>query len=338
MIGSRTLDHKLQFGGTTVGGLSGIDHDPASDLYYLISDDRSAFAPTRFYTARLTLDAERFTEVALQTVVTLKRPDGSVFPPRAADAEAIRFDPSTRTLWWTSEGERGGPSRLVDPFVRHAALDGRHLGELPLDPMFRVSTEPRGPRDNIVFEGAALSVDGRSLWIAMEGPLLQDGPMPTFGEGAWARFSRHERGADGGFGAMQAQYAYRVDPIPSGGLTSLFAQTGVSEILAIDETRMLVLERALVLGSGWRIRLFEADWRDASDVRSLDSLGATSFVPMQKRLVLDFDTLGIGIDNLEGLCFGPTLANGHRTLVLVSDDNFNPGQATQFLAFEIVPR
>jgi len=26
--------------------------------------------------------------------------------------------------------------------------------------------------------------------------------------------------------------------------------------------------------------------------------------------------------------------NGARTLVCVSDDNFNPGQVTQFLAFE----
>ena len=59
---------------------------------------------------------------------------------------------------------------------------------------------------------------------------------------------------------------------------------------------------------------------------------------MTKRLLLDFDTLTIGSDNLEGLCFGPTLANGHRTLVLISDDNFNRGQATQFLAFEVIPR
>ena len=343
LIGQQKLAHMLQFGGTTVGGLSGIDRDVDADLYYLISDDRSGFAPTRFYTARLAIDATRFADVQLQSVVTLKRPDGSVFPERGADAESIRFDPLTRSLWWSSEGERGGPSRLVDPFVRRAGLDGSHLGEVPLDPLFHISMEPRGPRDNLVFEGISLSVDGGSLWVAMEAPLIQDGPMPTMRDGAWARFSRHDRNARGGFGAVQAQFAYPIDPIPSrGAWTAHRAQNGVSEILAIDATHLLVLERAFALGAGWRVRLFEADWSTASDIRSLAALiddtgRSPHFVAMGKRLVLDFDTLGITIDNVEGLCFGPVLPNGHRTLVLVADDNFNPGESTQFLAFEIVP-
>ncbi len=343
LIGRQRLEHGLQFGGTMVGGLSGIDYDPAHDDYYLISDDRSAFAPTRFYTARLSIDERRFDEVALQTVVTLQRPDGSPFPAGAADAEAVRYDPRTGDLWWTSEGDRRSAARRVDPFVRRASVDGRYVGDVPLDPMFRIVDNPRGPRDNLVFEGASLSIDGGSLWVSMEGPLLQDGPMPTMSDGAWARISRHDRDAAHGFGPLAAQFAYRVDPIPSiGAWTMWHALNGVAEILAIDTTRMLVLERALVLGAGWRIRLFEADWRTATDVKAVDALvgvpgDALPFVPMTKRLVLDFDTLGIAIDNLEGLCFGPTLANGHRTLVLVSDDNFNPGQVTQFLAFEIIP-
>ncbi len=95
-----------------------------------------------------------------------------------------------------------------------------------------------------------------------------------------------------------------------------------------------------MLGPSWRIRLFEAGLDGASDVRAIDSLAApaVAFVPMTKALVLDFDAVGTRIDNLEGMCFGPTLANGHRTLVLVSDDNFGPAQITQLLAFEVVPR
>ena len=34
---------------------------------------------------------------------------------------------------------------------------------------------------------------------------------------------------------------------------------------------------------------------------------------------------------------GKVLKNGNRSLVLVSDNNFNSAQLTQFLAFEIVP-
>jgi len=43
------------------------------------------------------------------------------------------------------------------------------------------------------------------------------------------------------------------------------------------------------------------------------------------------------IDNIEGVSFGPDLSHGHRSLVLVSDNNFNPDQITQFLAFEVLP-
>jgi len=39
------------------------------------------------------------------------------------------------------------------------------------------------------------------------------------------------------------------------------------------------------------------------------------------------------------MTFGPNLADGRQTLVMVSDNNFNPGQFTQFvlLALEITP-
>jgi hypothetical protein len=34
------------------------------------------------------------------------------------------------------------------------------------------------------------------------------------------------------------------------------------------------------------------------------------------------------------MCWGPRLPNGHRSLVVVSDDNFNARQVTQFAAFD----
>jgi hypothetical protein len=341
LLGQHTFAHRLEFGGTTVGGLSGIDYDPKTDRYFIISDDRSHFAPNRFYVARLSIDERGFHEAVLDGVVTLLAPDDHPYPESFADSEAIRFDPATGTLWWTSEGARKLKSRLIDPFVRRSSLDGRYLGELPLSPMFHITAEPRGPRDNLVFEGLTLAVDGQSLWVSMEGPLIQDGPVPTMTAGAWSRISRFDRTSDGGFGALASQYAYPISPIPAkGAWTTSHAQTGVSEILAVDANHLFVLERALVIGAGWRIRLFEADWRLATDIKAIDALrdAERTFTPMTKELVLDFDSLGIRIDNLEGICFGPTLANGHRTLVLVSDDNFNALQVTQLIALEVIVR
>ena len=342
-LGEQRLSHRLEFGATIVGGLSGIDYDSATDTFYVISDDRSAFSPARFYTARLKIGEHGFTNLSLLRAITLLRKDGTPYLPRPApdvpDPEAIRFDPGTRTLWWTSEGERSvSRSRLIDPFIRQADLDGRYLGEVPLPAMFRMRSDVHGPRDNLVFEGATLSTDGASLWVSMEAPLLQDSAMPTTATGALTRISRFPRDASGGFGALGAQYAYPVDPVPHKAIVPVVAAiNGVTELLALTPSRFLVLERAYAVGFGVRVKLFEASIDGATDVKDVPAVrGALTVAPMKKRLVLDFATLGIAIDNLEGVCFGPKLANGHRTLVFVSDDNFNPGQITQFLAFEVI--
>ena len=47
--------------GTVIGGLSGISYDPVSQLYFVISDDRSAKNPARFYTARISLSPTALT-------------------------------------------------------------------------------------------------------------------------------------------------------------------------------------------------------------------------------------------------------------------------------------
>ena len=49
------------------------------------------------------------------------------------------------------------------------------------------------------------------------------------------------------------------------------------------------------------------------------------------------DDLDIFIDNIEGVTFGPTLPNGHNTLLFVADNNFQPFEKNQFLLFEVIP-
>jgi len=63
-----------------------------------------------------------------------------------------------------------------------------------------------------------------------------------------------------------------------------------------------------------------------------------------KRLVLDFETLKTqlgGIANLEGITFGPRLATGKRSLVVIADDNFPLADSTtdrnQVIVFEVQP-
>jgi hypothetical protein len=107
----------------------------------------------------------------------------------------------------------------------------------------------------------------------------------------------------------------------------------------LDADRMLVLERAYATGAGNSLRLYEIDTRDATDVLDIDALAAGSHRPAAKTLVADFAQLGLSrLDNTEGMCWGPALPDGKRLLVVVSDDNFNPLQTTQFAAFEYTDR
>ena len=57
-----------------------------------------------------------------------------------------------------------------------------------------------------------------------------------------------------------------------------------------------------------------------------------TYTPMTKRQVADFEVLGYDPDNLEGMGFGPgMLAGDYKPLIVVSDNNFNPSQITQFI-------
>ena len=49
------------------------------------------------------------------------------------------------------------------------------------------------------------------------------------------------------------------------------------------------------------------------------------------------ESLNRDIYNIEGVCFGPVLPNGHQTLLFVADDNFSKDGKNQFLLFEIIP-
>ena len=328
----------MNFQGTTVGGLSGIDYDEMKGEYLLLSDDRSDLAPVRFYSMEWSVDSRKAPPRPV-SVTVLRQADGTPWPARrharpgtpVPDPEALRLRRDTDTLLWASEGD---VSRGFGPALYESRRDGTLVREIPLPAMFQPDSEGRrGTRDNLGPEGLALTPDGRHAWLAMENALIQDGAVPTVAApGGPCRFTQ----IDLATGEARRQIAYVPDAIPRRPLVpGLHADNGVSEVLMIDAHRMLVLERAYIAGFGNSLRLYEIDTRAASDTLALEALSPDNHNPAPKRLVADFATLGLSrLDNSEGLCWGPNLPNGNRLLVVVSDDNFNPLQITQFAAFE----
>ncbi|MFI8962389.1 esterase-like activity of phytase family protein [Streptomyces sp. NPDC053493] len=342
LLGEKTVPYKLAFQGTTVGGLSGIDRDRCTGEYVLISDDRSFLQPARFYTARLDVDAGGVHAVDFTGTRPLLQPDGSVYPSpalgdgKAIDPEEIRVDPLRCRYWWGQEGDRpavaGAP--VIQPSVEIADPDGAHRGRFRLPENYAI-TPDRGPRRNQAVEALTFGARGTVVTSAVEGPLVQDGPVPDVHQGALVRVTRQTRD-----GRVLGQFAYPIEKIfaESDPSSPWGPDTGVPSILAFpdDPERYLVLERTWVAGSGYKIRLYDTTTRGATDVRAVDSLADRPVVPMRKRLVADFHTLGLStVDNTEGMTWGPVLPSGERSLILVSDDNFDQEAVTQFVALAL---
>nr|WP_234880197.1 esterase-like activity of phytase family protein [Mycolicibacterium litorale] len=337
-LGQRQIPGGATLDGTVIGGLSGISYDAQRDMYFVVSDDRSAKNPARFYEARIRLGDNGINAIDVVATRPWLEADGRPFPPLDTavrppvvppDPEGIALDPDRRRLYWSSEGERltDGPSGpvLLDPFIRIADFEGRYLGEFTLPPALQMSAADTGPRRNDVLEGLTVTPGGRWVWAAMEGPLLQDGPPPSDTAGALTRITRFDPDTE----TADAQFAYPLDAVSAGP----GGDNGVSDLVALDDSTFLVVERGYAGRNS--VRVYRAEVADADDVLAVPALGGRQVRPMTKTLLADLATTpGVTpLDNVEGITLGPTLPDGRRTVVLISDDNFSPTQITQVLAF-----
>lgn len=342
LIGVTELPQGSEYGGTTVGGLSGIDHDARRGEYLVISDDRSGDGPARIYRVRLRYDAHALSAPQFTGVQPLRDTSGRPFAPwwrpqdgmERPDAESLRLLPGSDAFVWTSEGDF---SRGFGPQLRENHLDGTPVRAIPLPAGFTPEADT-GPRSNGTLEGLALSPDGRSAWLAMELPWRQDGAEATpASAGAPVRITA----IDIASGRPLRQIAYQPDAVPRTRRLPGPQINGVSEILADGPHHLLVLERSYSAGAGFGARLYRIDTRSGSDTLALAALTPSNHQVASKTLVADLAGLGLTVDNIEGMTWGPPLRTGAQAsgcvLVFVSDDNFNPAQVTQFIAAEYLP-
>jgi 3-phytase len=333
--------------GTQVGGLSGIDYDQINNRYYSISDDRSDRNPARFYTLNIDLSSGSLSSsgINFSGVTTLLNQNNQPFAANTIDPEGIGLT-SNGTVFVSSEGEVSNlAGRLQSPFVNEFALGtGRQLRQLPVPSKFVPVIGPAdaptaGIRNNLAFENLTITPDGKFLFTATENALVQDGPLATINTGSRSRILKYNLTT----GQPEQEFLYITDPVavPSVPETA-FNTNGLVELLALDNRgTFLALERSFSTGApgtGNTIKLYEVRLNGASDISAINSLNAINIntvKPVEKRLVLNFDSLGLptGLDNVEGMTLGPVLPNGQQSLVLVSDNNFSATQFTQILAF-----
>lgn len=339
------IPHDTRFQETQVGGLSGIDYDPKTDSYYIISDDRSGLQPARYYRAAIRLSGTRIDTVIFMEKTDLLGENGRPYPSakearnRTIDPEGIRYNPAANEVVWVSEGERivnAKDTALVDPEVL-IARNGKYAGRYLIADGAAMRLREFGARQNGSFEALTFSDQYKSLWVALEEPLYQDGPRADVEDGpALCRFFRYDVASRD----LLAQYAYDLDPVAYAPiLSTAFRVNGITDILDAGNGRLLVVERSFSTGRlPCTVRIFLAAPGSGSEVSKVASLKSDPSVkPMSKKLLLNLDTLGIHIDNVEGITWGPALANGHRTLVMITDNNFQSFQKTQVFLFEVMP-
>ena len=334
-LGQAIVPTGTTFAGTTVGGLSSITYDTGRNVFYTLSDDQGQINPARFYTLRVDLSDGSLEngDVLFNDVTTLLAPDAQPYAPLSLDPEGLTLTKSGE-LVVTSEGIA---ARGISPWVRQYALDGTFVGDLPVPDAFQPTSATHGVRQNLAFEAAAVAPNGRHLFVGMEGALVQDGPAATLAGGSPSRILRYNLAS----GRLNGQYVYFTDPVaePPVPVTN-FAVNGLVELLPFNDQFMLSMERSFSVGApgtGNTIKLYSVAFPGADDVNGLDSIAGTlgNVRPVEKTPLLDLRTLGIPLDNVEGMTIGPNLPDGRRSLVLVSDNNFAPSQFTQFLLFAL---
>jgi hypothetical protein len=210
--------------------------------------------------------------------------------------------------------------------------DGSFVRTLPTPSVFA------GRRSNFGFESLAsrpippgpISPSTRlEAWTANEEALANDGPISSPTAGTVVRLQRMQR--LGGVWSASHQLAYVTEPMH--GSTTSGARSGVSDLVALPDGQLLVLERSFAfnLGGFFRTRIYQVNFNGASDVAALPSLVGVPYTPVGKRLVYQGNQA-----NLEGLCVGPRLEGiAPRWAMLGVVDDADPISQNTLVAFEV---
>ncbi len=298
--------------GLTVGGLSDLVR-VEGDTWRAIVDNQED-TPARVFELRFGISENGAAPLAGESPFDVPRSalrlaglNGKTF-----DGEGLALTPRG-TLLVSSETE---------PSIREVSAAGETLRSLPVPSVFLSDKlAGRGVRINAGFE--ALDLYGQTLWTGNETALAQDAPDE-------ARFATHPiRLLRYDAYTPAAQYVYVLDPIERRG--SGFSVRGLVDLVILPEGGLLTLEREFVEGVGMEVQLFHVSTEGATEVSGMESLAGQRYTPVRKTLLYSFESP----DNLEGIAFGPDLPDGDRTLVLVSDDNFQPIQQTQIVALRL---
>lgn len=186
-------------------------------------------------------------------------------------------------------------------------------------------------RPNFGLESLSSRERTDQYWIANEEALAIDGPLSTPTAGTDVRLSLL-RITPTGTSELLRQVVYRTEPIHGAVING--ARSGVSDLVALPDGRLLTLERSFALASPLFLsRIYQVDSDQATDVRNQTSgLIPGTFTRCGKSLIY-----AGGNNNLEGLCLGPRLGDNtsSRWVMVGIIDDGDPISVNQIVSFSI---
>ena len=290
--------------GQAIGGFSAIQLNPNLRSLLLLSDAPASFVLEAKWRGSL-----------LAPQWQLGEPQPLLNPPEGPlDGEALV--PVGQSYWMASEGRLGGlqPAALLELQV---VPDGGSSGKfkvvgfhpLPEDwqPQLGRGLAPnQGPE-------ALVALPGQRLLIAAERPLQQDpnGQLRLLLAQLGPKGLRYE--------PIGSPLAYSPEP-------GAAAHWGLTDLLALEPGNREQTGPLLAL---WRGYAEPQRWWSRLELLAPLALGTKSQEPNPPLAQWDLLAIGLGPDNWEAMAVGPSLADGRSTLLLASDDNFNPLQANR---------
>ena len=305
---SDALD-KVSYDDDEVGGMSALAWSGEQTTYYALSDRGS-----QVYTLDFPAPDDPTIVAAFRLQDASGEPDGTI------DGEGIAVLPGGDLL----------VSSETEPAIRHYTSDGAFIADLPVPEHYLVAPAGRAS-GNGTFESLALSPSGTRLFTAVEEPL--DGDGTTDDRRSRLRMLRYDL-FDGAF-VPAAEYLYLPQP-----------DQDISEVAAISDDELLVLERGLSLIDGFSARIFRVALDDAEDIAAIERLEESDTAPVEAELLFDvadcpsgeleaFGGINPLLANFESMAIGPPQADGRQTLIIGSDDNFESFLLTRFLVFAV---
>lgn len=283
------------------GNYSGITR--LNDTLYAVIDDKSEYDGFHLFniiTDSVTGDVDSVSDIGFFGDSTLTN----------GDCEGIAYCRGRNTVMI---------SRETDNTILEFTLNGKRTGRrLNVPAVFMNS------RSNYGFESLTYCEGNGILWTVTESTLSIDGACATPENGVHNRLRLQS--FDGSSLQPLHQYAYLMDA-PTVSKSARNYALGVSDLAALDDGKLLVLEREFYvpqnyIGSFVKCKIYEITPNKGTNV--LLDVPLTDASPyLEKRLVYEFETklnlTNHSLANYEGMCLGPKLSNGNQVIILISD-------------------